>query len=32
MWPFAEGIHAGVGSVMIAYNAVCCVILRRCVT
>ncbi|OAA41636.1 Glycoside hydrolase, family 3 [Metarhizium rileyi] len=22
MWPFAEGIHAGVGSVMIAYNAV----------
>ncbi|KAK9435574.1 Glycoside hydrolase, superfamily [Metarhizium brunneum] len=22
MWPFAEGIHAGVGSVMMAYNAV----------
>lgn len=21
-WPFAEGIHAGVGSVMMAYNAV----------
>lgn len=24
MWPFAEGIRAGVGSVMMAYNAVRC--------
>lgn len=23
LWPFAEGVRAGVGSVMIAYNAVC---------
>lgn len=22
LWPFAEGVHAGVGSVMTAYNAV----------
>lgn len=22
LWPFAEGVRAGVGSVMIAYNAV----------
>jgi hypothetical protein len=24
LWPFAEGVRSGVGSVMIAYNAVCC--------
>lgn len=23
LWPFAEGVRSGVGSVMIAYNAVC---------
>lgn len=22
LWPFAEGVHAGVGSVMASYNAV----------
>jgi beta-glucosidase len=24
LWPFAEGVRSGVGSVMIAYNAVSC--------
>lgn len=23
LWPFAEGVRAGVGAVMTAYNAVC---------
>ena len=28
LWPFAEGVHAGVGAVMTAYNAVCIPTLR----
>lgn len=24
LWPFAEGVRSGVGSVMIGYNAVSC--------
>ena len=28
LWPFAEGVRSGVGSVMIAYNAVSCTVQR----